>query len=255
MRKRHVAVEAIKRGQTRAAIAHVATLILGDPKFLRPASSIDFKKNGIISFQSLRDLLQRLLPNFTNSEIERVLNHVGESLEKDLIQNQKELNFPEIWNAGRNLQFLLASLVILTQPKIIVETGTANGASTAAITWALKENGTGHLWSFDIVRANPTLVPENLLKYVTFEKVSGSAVELKEKIGSFKENAGVSIFLHDSDHSYLGQESDYNIASALKFDFIVSDDVDTSLAFTEFARNNGLVIFDAPKFIGVTRGE
>lgn len=148
----------------------------------------------------------------------------------------------------------MASLVILTQPKFIVETGTANGASTAAITWALKENGTGHLWSFDIVPANPTLVPENLLKYVTFEKVSGNAIELRERIRCFKEIGEVSLFLHDSDHSYLGQESDYNIASTLNFDFIVSDDVDTSLAFTEFARNNGLVIYDAPKFIGITRG-
>ncbi len=255
LRKRRVAVEVIKRGQIRAAIAHVATLILGDPTYWRPASSIDFKKNRISSFQSLTEMLQRLLPNLTNSEIEKVLKHVGESLEKDLIQNQKVPNFPAVWNAGRNLQFLLASLVILTQPKFVVETGTANGASAAAIAWALRENSTGHLWSFDIVDANPTLVPVSLLEYITFEKVSGDAIDLKRRIGRFKENNGVSIFLHDSDHSYLGQESDYDIASSLEFDFIVSDDVDTSLAFTEFARDRGLVIFDAPKFIGITRGE
>ena len=255
LRKQHVLAEAIKRGQFRAGMAHIATLILGDPKYWRPASSIDFRKNGISSFQSLAELLQRLLPNFTPSEIEHAINFVENSLEKGLTMDQKRPHFPEVWNAGKNLQLLLASLIILTKPRFVVETGTANGASAAAITWALKENGMGHLWSFDIVDANPTLVPIDLLEYATFERVSGNAAQLKERIKSFKESDGTSVFLHDSDHSYLGQESDYQTALNLDFDYIVSDDVDTSLAFTDFARNEGLVIFDAPKFIGVARGK
>jgi hypothetical protein len=77
-------------------------------------------------------------------------------------------------------------------------------------------------------------LPSELEKYIRDKKISGVN----------------SILLHDADHSYLGQISDFETALKENFNYLVSDDVDTSLAFCDLFGELGKIYFDAPKLIG-----
>lgn len=246
--------EALRYGGLRAGLAHVSGRFLGDPRFLRPASSIDFRHFGLNSSSTLDQFIKVLIPSKSEKEVQDALSDSMTGIDKLMATSSEELVFPERWNSGRNLQYLLAAMVILLKPSVVVETGSANGASAAAICFALDHNQIGHLWSYDIESAVGQLVPNNLRNRVSFVKVSGSESDFKNELQLLDLNAGQSIFLHDSDHSYLGQKSDYQLASQLGFNYILSDDVDTSLAFCDFARNSGEIFFDAPKFIGAVVG-
>lgn len=65
---------------------------------------------------------------------------------------------PEWWTADpddadkaeREVAALVAGLVIALQPEVVVETGTATGATAAVIGSALKSNGHGRLWTVEI---------------------------------------------------------------------------------------------------------
>jgi hypothetical protein len=241
---------AYKQGGIGMAIAHISGRVFGLSKFLRPASTIDFRKAELKSAKSAKELISLLITN--HQEIDSVLEVAKNLLNVNLSQNIEKLNEPARWNSG--LQHILTALVILTKPEVVVETGTANGASSAAILAGLEYNKAGHLWSFDIKPANPVLVEERLKQRATFVKVSGKESDLSKQLLDIKQsNKGFSIFLHDSDHSFLGQQSDYKLAKNNGFDLILSDDIDASLAFCEFANAQGITLYDAPKFIGAVR--
>lgn len=248
-RNRTLAV-ALRYGGLQAGLSHLCARLFGDPRFIRPASSIDFRHFGLVSSSSLDQFIKTLLPSKSTSEIQDALSESIEGIDRLMSNGLAELNFPERWNSGRNLQYLLSSMVILLRPSVVVETGSANGASALAICFALERNQNGHLWSFDIESPVGQLVPNELRSKVSFVKVSGAKSNFANQLRGLDLDYGVSIFLHDSDHSYLGQQSDYSLASAFGFNYILSDDVDTSLAFCDFARNRGKIFFDAPKFIG-----
>ena len=243
---------ALKQGGIGMGLAHISGRVFGISKFLRPASTIDFRKSELKSAKSAYEFISLLIAN--NQEIDPALEVAKKLVNVNLSQSTEKLNEPARWNSGVELQHILTALIILTKPKIVVETGTANGASAAAILAGLEYNKEGHLWSFDIKSANPVLVEEGLKKRVTFVKVSGQESELAKQLADIKQNnKGFSIFLHDADHSYLGQQSDYRLAKSNGFDLILSDDIDASLAFCEFANAQGVTLYDAPKFIGAVR--
>ncbi len=244
---------ALSHGGVRAGISHLTACVFGDPRFLRPASSIDFRNFGLTPSTTLVQLIQNLVPEVTEIQIQDALNKSCVWIDELMDKTSNELGFPERWNSGRNLQYLLSALVILLKPMLVVETGSANGASAAAICFALDHNNRGHLWSFDIESNTGQLVPERLRSRVSFIQVSGAEIDFKEKLQGLELSTSPSIFLHDADHSYVGQESDYRLAQEMGFDFILSDDVDASLAFSDFAGSNGQIFYDAPKFIGAIK--
>jgi hypothetical protein len=132
----------------------------------------------------------------------------------------------------------------------VVETGTANGASANSIAGALEANNFGKLFTFDVEISGAPLVSKELRKRIEFVQTDGTDSFLHKHMASRMPRNGTSLFLHDADHSYLGQMQDYFVAKDLGFNFIFSDDIDTSLAFCDFAGSAGKVFFDAPKFIG-----
>ena len=241
---------ALRYGGLQAGLSHLSARLFGDPRFIRPASSIDFRHFGLASLSGLDQFIHALLPSKTPSEIQDALSESIQGIDKLMSIGLTELNFPERWNSGRNLQYLLSTMVILLKPSVVVETGSANGASALAICFALERNQNGHLWSFDVKSPVGQLVPNDLRNKVSFVKVSGTKRDFANELSGLDLDSGLSIFLHDSDHSYLGQQSDYSLASKFGFDYILSDDVDTSLAFCDFAGSRGKIFFDAPKFIG-----
>lgn len=254
MRRNRTLSIALRYGGLKAGLAHLSARLLGDPRFLRPASSIDFRHFGLVSSSSLDQFIKALIPLKSQSEIQDALGESIQGIDKLIANCSGDLNYPERWNSGRNLQYLLSSMVILLKPKVIVETGSANGASALAISFALDRNQSGHLWSYDIESPVGQLVPDELRSRVSFVKVSGNESDFANELRQLDLDSGLSIFLHDSDHSYRGQQSDYYLASQRGFNYILSDDVDTSLAFCDFAGKNGKIFFDAPKFIGAVTG-
>lgn len=74
---------------------------------------------------------------------------------------------------------------------------------------------------------------------------------MRKHIASLPRGSGLQIFLHDSDHSYPNQMSDYETAKELGFNLLVSDDVDASLAFCDFSGKEGSIMLDGSKIIGV----
>ena len=63
----------MRDGGLRAGLAHIFARILGDPRFLRPASSIDFRHFGLESSPTLNDFIGHLIPEKSSIEIENAL--------------------------------------------------------------------------------------------------------------------------------------------------------------------------------------
>jgi hypothetical protein len=246
---KRAAIQAFKLDGPIGFLGHIAARVFGRPHFLVPASSIDFRNSGLMCTRNEFDFIHALLPNVSSDLIDESLDF-ARSLPELKIPTDVDLKFPERWNSGSGLQHVMAALVWLLNPRLVVETGTANGASALAITAAMHAKQNGKLLSLDIADCEANLVPAHLRSYVSFIRVDGTYENLRKVIEEEKSNDGVSIFLHDADHSYLGQKADYQIAREFKFDLIISDDVDTSLAFVDFAGTTGVVLYDVPKFIG-----
>jgi len=155
---------------------------------------------------------------------------------------------------------ILYTLCRSTRPEIVIETGVANGGSSAFILGALEKNGRGHLYSIDIHRPghnspypdeDPSykwasqlpegkdvgwLIPEDLRRRWTL--VLGKTQEkLPELLSSVKD---VDIFFHDSDHSYNNMAYEFRAAwpHIRKNGYLVSDDIDLNGAFSEFLRKS-----------------
>jgi hypothetical protein len=244
-------LSSFQQGGIGMGIATLSGRVFGISKFLRPASTIDFRNSDLRAAKYATEFISLLIPNYQNidSALDLARSLVGRYVSQDGLLTEKEQ-----WNSGTELQHILTALVILTKPEVVVETGTANGASAAAILAGLEYNKAGHLWSFDIKPANPLLVEDRLKQRASFVKVSGKESNLSKQLLDIKRsNKGFSIFLHDADHSFLGQQSDYKLAKSNGFDLILSDDIDASLAFCEFAKGQGVTLYDSPRFIGALR--
>ena len=252
MRNKRALSTAYSKQGIKGALSHVSGRLLGLPRYLRNASTIDFRYANLKPTKTIEDFIVELLPGYNKNLISRSVAIAKKIVEGLNTKKFPELKAPERWNSGKDLQYILAAIVLITKPEIVVETGTANGASASAIASALRKNKRGILLSFDITELDPVLISPDLRSWVELIKTDGSPDSLDKEISKYSITES-SLFLHDADHSYLGQFSDYEIAKKLGFGLILSDDIDSSLAFADFARNKGVVYYDAPKFIGGIR--
>lgn len=148
----------------------------------------------------------------------------------------------------------LYSFIREAKPEVVVETGVCNGYSTAHILKALEDNGSGELYSIDLLEKpgdpNPEisdvkggavippnkesgwLVPNNLENRWTFIE-GNSNYELPKLIEKLD---NVDIFLHDSDHSYQTMMLEYCVAwtKLSEKGAIISDDILWNTAFSDF---------------------
>ncbi len=147
------------------------------------------------------------------------------------------------WGGGRDILYLLGSVVALRRPSVAVETGVAMGFTTAVILAAMAENERGALHSIDLpplqVDAGAfvgEVVPEELRSRWTLH-VGPSRTLLA---GLARSLAPIDLFVHDSDHSYAAQHEEYGEAWAhmASGGCLVSDDVGNP-AFIEFAAQVG----------------
>jgi predicted O-methyltransferase YrrM len=178
---------------------------------------------------------------------------MARSLYNQVLINQSAITAKR-WNAEENLFVLLYSLIRSLEPKIIVETGVANGITTNAIMSALhKSSKQGELHSFDVLpeTRNAYSGPGNWNFHLLSTK--NTARNIKGIASKFSK---VDIWVHDSDHGYRWQKFEYLLALASLCDngILISDDIDASSAWGELAKTHfrkSFIIFDSRKFIGI----
>ncbi|MFC1521121.1 class I SAM-dependent methyltransferase [Elusimicrobiota bacterium] len=131
----------------------------------------------------------------------------------------------------------------ILKPKAVVETGVANGTSSAFILKALEANESGMLYSIDL----PNQPGENIPR----EKTSGWLVpghlrsrwqlqlgDTRELLQPLLERLGkVDCFFHDSDHSHKNMLFEFKTAwdHITAGGILAADDISLNNAFSEFA--------------------
>ena len=146
------------------------------------------------------------------------------------------------------------TLIRLTQPDVVVETGVSHGYSTAVMLQALVDNEQGKLFSFDLpafrpgVPANTGLaIPERLRSYPQWELNLGPDRQTIPPL--LKKVSQIDFFHYDSDKSYEGMQTTLNLIwPHLKpGGILMMDDVDSNDAFFDFADSVGQTSLIIPK--------
>lgn len=165
-----------------------------------------------------------------------------------------EAGKPWRWNASNEMVRVYRAVCQLLRPKIIIETGVANGASTLALLDWLSQQNEGHLYSIDLPPLGTknlsyigSVVPDRLKSRWTL--IIGP--ESKELPKLLKKLGRVDLFIHDADHSYYAQRKGYRLALSYlaKGGVLISDDVNNS-AFEEVAQE-----YDLKPFFLARRGD
>lgn len=121
------------------------------------------------------------------------------------------LAFPPVFALGSAKLEAVYSICRLSRPTTVVETGVANGASSAVILKALAENQRGELWSVDRPPLTPfqkptvgSLVPEltNRWHLLFKDGLRGLSIVLRSV-------PSVDVFLHDSKHTYSRMSKEF----------------------------------------------
>ncbi len=137
--------------------------------------------------------------------------------------------------------FLYAATRIL-KPEVVVETGVANGVSSAYILRALERNSKGDLYSIDL-GANDHLPEGKSIGWVVPEELRdrwklllGDARDMLP--GLLEKLRRVDIFLHDSDHSYEHMMWEFKNAwqALTSGGLLISDDIWVNTSFFDFAK-------------------
>jgi predicted O-methyltransferase YrrM len=140
------------------------------------------------------------------------------------------------------------------RPERVVETGVYYGSSSSAILQALHDNGAGHLTSIDLPTRKGYVNADGVVDRSFVENAADTGREVPPylrdrwslRLGNstellpivLRESAPISLFFHDSDHSYSHQKWEYESAwpSIRPGGILASDDVDWTPAFREFAK-------------------
>jgi len=164
------------------------------------------------------------------------------------------LSYPRYYDIAPRTEQLLFLLVRASRPNVVVETGIANGRSTAIILAAMDLNGAGMLHSIDINDDVGEFVPHRHPRWVK-HITDGSPVALE---GILQGAGPLDIFIHDSDHRYRAQLGEYELAEnygSARF-ILASDDVNWSYAFLDHCKKERLssaVLSDINKCFGLAR--
>ena len=153
---------------------------------------------------------------------------------------------------------ILYAIIRCSRPQIVLETGVANGLSSAYILLALEKNAVGRLYSIDLGAEDgkiyengyftPTtgyapvpngkssgwIIPEEIKHRWTF--VSGRTSDMMPQVlDKIKE---VDIFIHDSEHTYENMKWEYQTVWPYlkRGGLLISHDIDMNKAFFELCK-------------------
>lgn len=145
----------------------------------------------------------------------------------------RDMNYPPQSAIEEKAGLYLYYLIRTKKPKIVLETGVANGFSSRMILSAMNKNRKGKLVSVDI-NGNVGQLLDKMDKSRWDLRVGDPANIFIKTVSTLKD---VDIFIHDSDHSYKHMLFEFNSVypKMSKDGFILSDDVDGNTAFVHFA--------------------
>jgi len=226
---------------------HLIGKLFRPSRFEKFCSSVDLRNSKARIALTPVEFISFLYPKINKSEINKAIKEAELKLSDN--KSVASAEFPSKWNSGRNLQVIIFAITRLTSPDLVVETGTANGTSANSWASAMKLNKSGMVITVDVKKSSLPAVDKENLTYIKCEVSDGTIKGLSKILRKY--NFKNSIFLHDSDHSYFGQYSDYQAALNGDFKLLLSDDIDASFAFIDFTENlHPVVLFDERKFIG-----
>lgn len=215
---------------------------------------MDFTRSGGALATSAAAFLENL--GWQAADIARVLDEYQEVAE-GLAGRYAEvkLHYPRTHGVEAQTSAVLYGLCRLLKPRSVVETGVADGRSSWLILAALKRNGEGLLYSFDINHTAGRLVgehPQWRLEILDRDKPDASFRRALRQIER------IDLFFHDSDHLYLPQLYEYEQAwpRMTEGGVFASDDVNASRAFLDFCQQQGqraAYLFDSRKITGAVR--
>jgi predicted O-methyltransferase YrrM len=214
-----------------------------------------------------------VLESFGLEADESLFEPVAARLYAELATEARSLGVAEADEAARRLEApspssreakkLLYLAVRALEPKVVVETGPFNGASSAFLLQALEDNGIGRLLSFDVSDAADALnvplpadrepgwlVPDRLRH--RFELVLGDTRRTLR--GRLAVEPPIDLFFHDSLHTARQMLFEYRVAwrRLRSGGLLLSDDVSWNRAFRVFTRLHR-VSFGQVGEVGVTR--
>ena len=136
------------------------------------------------------------------------------------------------------------ALVRLLRPERVVETGVADGTTSAYILRALEDNGRGHLYSIDLPSdrlppgAAPGWIVDDRLRHRWTLRIGRSEDLLKPLLSELR---AIDVFLHDSLHTYDNMLFEYRTAWPFLTPggLLLSHDIGRNSAFFDFAREVG----------------
>ena len=165
----------------------------------------------------------------------------------------RQLAFPERFAVERESGRLLYLLTRVVRPRLMVETGVANGASTLLILSALERNGSGMLVSVDVSSEVGSLLSEEEKRSPAWDLRLIRPDGLEEVLA---ELGPIDVFLHDSDHSYANVAAELATAWPRVVDggLVLADDGELSCAFLDAASAHGVApygLFDRRKMFMV----
>jgi predicted O-methyltransferase YrrM len=157
-----------------------------------------------------------------NVKIEDVLIYFNDYKNDDKFHSEfsKKLNDLELiddGNAGdvRFNSLLLYTTVRILKPKILMETGVANGKSSALFLLAMKHNGFGNLISIDLPNNKNNILDDGAMTHtfgkevgwlvpdylnINWKLILNNSIDEMEKY--FKEKNKIDLFFHDSLHTF-----------------------------------------------------
>ncbi len=158
---------------------------------------------------------------------------------------------------SRHDRYVLFVVVRSLHPRKAVETGVANGCSSAMILAAMEHNGTGELIGLDNLLAERDRlgqrIPTQLRARFTF-RLADSIAELRNMIQA---GQTIDLFLHDSLHTYRHARTEYELAWKLLAPggALCSHDILYNNAFDRFVAAHGSEISGFAKLVnfGITR--
>ena len=157
---------------------------------------------------------------------------------------------------GKTDRITLYAAIRASQPGVVVETGTAAGASATYILSAMEKNGRGALYSIDDAYDHTHigyLVPEHLRSRLNFHY--GNSMMLIPEV--YHEVHQIDCFIHDSLHTYEHMTAEYELFYRLiePGGVICSHDILMSNAWRHFMKRHRLHNWGAVKNLGLCRIE
>lgn len=192
---------------------------------------------------------ERFLAALTGASVPQLRSYLSEpfadaNLMRHLERSRPLVDQAQIYSAELYAKKVLLQYAIVraSRPSLVVETGVANGVSTAYLLLALKKNGIGHLHSVGLEEGSflppgkgiGWLVPEEFRCRWTLHR--GDAAQLLPAL--LRELGTIDVFIHDSLHTYehMMFEFDQACPHLRPGGFLLADDALWNAAFDDFAR-------------------